>query len=187
LKGVENMTDQELKDLIAGLAKAQTRTDEQLAKTDVQLERLTKKFENMGDEVRGIGKSQGLVAEEFFYNSLAANPVIGQLRFDHAVNNLQTGKGNSRVQFDTVLFNGNSVAIIEVKYRARPEDLDQLDKQVSEFRERFKPYANFNFYAGIAGFNVPDEVVNQAHQKGYFVLKRTGDVFAVDTEGMREV
>jgi hypothetical protein len=44
---------------------------------------------------------------------------------------------------------------------------------------------DYTFYGGVAGFSVPDEVTEQAHASGYFVLKRQGDTFAVDAQKMK--
>ena len=35
---------------------------------------------------------------------------------------------------------------------------------------------NYKIYAGIAGFNIPDEVIEEATKRGYFVLQKKGDV-----------
>ena len=42
--------------------------------------------------------------------------------------------------------------------------------------KQFSPYKNHTIYAGIAGFNIPDDVVEEALKRGYFVLKRSGEV-----------
>jgi hypothetical protein len=44
---------------------------------------------------------------------------------------------------------------------------------------------NYTFHGGVAGFSVPDEVTEQAHASGYFVLKRQGETFAVDAQKMK--
>jgi LEA14-like dessication related protein len=136
-------------------------------------------------EVDGVGKSQGMVAEEFYANSLTLNPKIGKLKFDQVMTGIKVGKGHDNAQFDVVMINGNSVAIVEVKYRAQIKTIAQLDKQMIEFRARLPIYDTFKLYGGIAGFSVSDNVVQAAHDKGYFVLKRSGDAFAVDTQGMK--
>jgi hypothetical protein len=56
------------------------------------------------------------VAEEFFYNSLNANPVIGLMEFDTVTPNLIMGSKQKHTEFDIVLDNVQSVALVEVKY-----------------------------------------------------------------------
>ena len=183
------MTDQELKNVLAGFAAENAAgfaaLREAQAKTEQVINQLTQSIKDTRSEVDGLGKSQGLVAEEFYANSLTAKPQIGKLKFDQVLTNLKIGKGHDQAQFDVVLINGNTAAIVEVKYRAQLKNLVQLDNQMIEFRNRLPAYEKFKLYGGIAGFNVNDAVVNAAHDKGYFVLKRTGDAFAVDTKGMK--
>ena len=66
------MTDDELKALVASLAVAQQKTDEQMTRTDEQILSLLesqketdRKLEKVSDLLGGIGKNQGDVAEEF--------------------------------------------------------------------------------------------------------------------------
>ncbi len=179
------MTDQELKDLVASLAVAQARTELEQKETARIVRELTQSIKDTRSEVDGVGKSQGMVAEEFYANTLTLNPQIGKLKFDQVQTNVKIGKGHDEAQFDVMLINGNSVAIVEVKYRAQLKNLKQLDNQMIEFRKRMPAYDKYKLYGGIAGFSVPDDVVQSAHDKGYFVLKRTGDAFAVDTQGMK--
>lgn len=173
-----SMTDQELKDLVASLAVAQ-------ARTELVLNQLTQSIKDTRSEVDGVGKSQGMVAEEFYANSLTLNPQIGKLKFDQVMTDIKVGKGHDNAQFDVIMINGNSAAIVEVKYRAQIKTIAQLEQQMIEFRTRLPIYDKFKLYGGIAGFSVPDNVVQAAHDKGYFVLKRTGDAFAVDAQGMK--
>jgi hypothetical protein len=201
------MKDQELKNLVASLAadtakfKAENAKLQALnaagfaalresmresqLKSERELASLTQSINDTRSEVDGLGKSQGLVAEAFYANSLTLNPRIGKLTFDQVLTSVKVGKGHEQAQFDVVLRNGNSVAFVEVKYRAQLETIAQLDMQMVEFRSRFPEYDNYKLYGGIASFSVNDAVVNATHDKGYFVLKRSGDAFAVDTQGMK--
>ena len=83
-----------INDILEKLAISQAKTDSGIeklkasqAETDAQLkasdERLTKKLDKIGKLVGGIGNSQGDVAEEFFYNSIKAKPVLNQVDYDN--------------------------------------------------------------------------------------------------------
>ena len=176
------MTDRELKDLVASLAISQQKTDEQLRdlqhkmnQTDEQMKKTDMKIDKIAKMVGNMGNNQGEVAEEYFVNSLKDVLKIGELNFDYLLENvhLQTKKIND--EFDILLVNGSSVAIIEVKYKVHPNVIDSLEKKIEHFK-LMKEYKNYNIYAGVAGFKVPKEVISKAEEKGYFVLKRKGDV-----------
>ena len=172
------MTDQELKDLVASLAVAQAKTDQQLAKTDAKLDRLA-------DLYGGVASNQGSAAEEFFYNSLNANPVLGGIQFDRVTPNVTVGTSKKHAEFDIVLVNGNSVAVVEVKYKVHANDLEKTEKNLQRYRQFYPEHKAYALYGGIAGFSVPPEIARSAKEKGLFVLKRKGDVFAVDATAMR--
>lgn len=153
-------------------------TDAQMARTDARIDKLAKLYGNLSE-------NQGSVAEEFFFNSLTANPVIGGIQFDRVMGNVVIGSPSKRQEFDIVLVNGNSVAVLEVKQKAHVSTLDQLEKQLHRYREAFPEYANYKLYGGVAGLSVPDSVVEEAHERGMFVLRQKGDVITVDAEAMR--
>jgi chromosome segregation ATPase len=164
-------TDEQLKKTDEQLKK----TDEQLKKTDEQMNRTDVRLNKIAKLVGNMSNNQGEVAEEYFVNSLKDVLKIGELNFDYLLQNihLQTKKVND--EFDILLVNGSSVAIIEVKYKVHPNVIDSLEKKI-EHLKLMKEYKNYDIYAGVAGFKVPDEVIKKAERKGYFVLKRKGDI-----------
>jgi len=181
------MTDQELKDLVASLAIESKKTDEQIkelkeaqTKTDEELNKLLKSHKELGKMVGGISNNQGDVAEEYFINSLEKKLKLGTMEFDYLVSNYVIKSKSIKDEYDIVLINGNVVAIIEVKYKFHLNDLDKLPKKIKNFK-KLPQYKGYKVYAGIAGFNIPDSVVKESLDRGYFVLKRSGDV--IDTFG----
>jgi hypothetical protein len=179
------MTNKELNELFAKLAISQDRTDAQLAATDRQLAKTMATVEKVSKQIGGIGRNQGDITEEFFYNSLNANPVVGGIKFDRVTPNLIVGTKKRQSEFDIVLTNGSSVAIVEVKNKAHASDLDQVEAQIKRYRELCPEFKGYKLYGGIAGFSVPPDVVKAAHERGIFVLKRKGDVLTTDANVMR--
>jgi hypothetical protein len=143
-----------------------------------------RKLNKLAELYSGVSENQGAMAEEFFFNSLNANPVIGGVQYDRITPHLIVGAKGKQTEFDLVLVNGNSVALIEVKSRARLTALDQLEKQLTRYRAAFPEHASYKLYGGIAGLSVPEATIEEAHKRGMFVLKQKGDVFAVDAEAM---
>ena len=204
------MTDQELKDLVAGLAVKSDRLDAQLAKSEQQMTELrtaqaatqaksdqqmadmkaevaetSRVIKEVGRRMGSMASNQGDVAEEFFYNSLDANPVIGLMEFDTVTPNLIMGSKQQHTEFDIVLVNGQSVALIEVKYKAHLNDLDQVQSKVDSYRRLRPEHKDYKIFAGLAGFSIPSDIVKTAHERGIFVLQRKGDVIEVDAQTMK--
>ena len=221
------MTDQELKDLVAGLAVKSDRMDAQMAedrrqileanleasreklkatreqnersaqlaaqlaednrqqkerwaKLDALMAESNRKLEKATALVGGMGQNQGAVAEEFFFNSLQAKPVLGGVQYDDVIDSVRGFSGKLRGEYDVVMVNGKSVALIEVKYVVHPDDIAKTIKGIENYRTFFPQHKNFDVYGAIAGFKVPPEVAEAAKQQGLMVLKRVGDVMEVD-------
>ena len=195
------MTDDELKALVASLAVSQDRTDEQMKlnaiaqkatdeqikatdeqikATNEQMKRndkmLTEKLERMGITLGNIGKNQGDVAEEFFFQSLIKDNHLGKIRFDDVVKNMEKHRGKIQEEYDLVMTNGDAIAVVEVKYKAHTQDLDKLDRKMKHFKQLFPIYQAFKQYGAIAAFHINDDAKEEALRRGYFVLQRSGDL-----------
>lgn len=193
------MTDQELKDLVASLAVGQAKSDEKIAaladssakvdaqqaKTDAQLAKTDAKLNRLAVMYGGVSENQGDVAEEFFYNSLSQSKQIGDIHFDDVQQKVYGGRIGKQQEYDLVLLNGDSAAIVEVKYKVHPSSLEQLQKQLSLFKIHFPEHKHMKLYGGVAGFSIPQEIVEEAHANGYFVLRQHGQTMAVDAQRMK--
>ena len=181
------MTDEQLKELIASLAidsknlhEAQRKTDEQMRHTDKTIEKMAKKIDHVADIVDGIGKNQGAVAEEFFYNSLAEDNHLGTIHFDGIAPNMSMRLGRLEEEYDIVMTNGDAIGIVEVKYKAHEKDLKKLERKMRNFKKLFPVYENYKLYGAIASFHIYLEAKAAALNQGFFVLQRSGKVMQTD-------
>ena len=190
------MTDQELKDLVANLAVSQAQTQAEVAETsrvikeigvrmDAESAETSRVIKEVGRRMGSMASNQGDVAEEFFYNTLFDKPEVGGIRFDRVLKNIGGGKPGHQAQFDVVMHNGSSMAIVEVKYKAHTNDIEQVERQLERYRDIFPEYKDYKLFGGIAAFSMPDDVVSAAQEKGLFVLKRKGELLETEAEGMK--
>jgi hypothetical protein len=193
------MTDQELKDLVASLAVAQAKTDAQMAKTDAGFEKLQTaqaktdaqmaktdaKLDKLTALCGGIASNQGSVAEEFFFNSLVSEPFLGDIQFNRITPQLIVGRKGKQSEYDIVMVNGASVGIVEVKYKAHMNDLEQVHAQIVRFKRDCPEFKHYTIYGGIAGLSVPKDVSKAAKAQGLFVLKRKGEKLNIQIDGMK--
>ncbi len=177
-------TDEHLKKTDEHLKK----TDEQLRKTDEELRNMFKKVDARLDRVAkqlgGVTNNQGDVAEEYFINSLKEKLQIANIDFDYLIPNYVIEGKNIKDEFDILLVNGKSVAIIEVKYKVHPNDVDKLKRKIENLK-KLPQYRGYDIYAGIAGFKIPQEAIEKAIKKGYFVLQRKGDIIQTYEKGLK--
>ena len=173
-------TDAQLAETNAQLAETNAQlaeTNAQLAKTDAQLAKTDAKLDRLAEMYGGVGNSQGAVAEEFYYNSLKADPVLGGVRFDFVDKNITRSHAGLEDEFDLLLVNGRAVFVVEVKYKAHPNDLRRLlDDKAASFRRLFPEYADREQRLVLAAFHVHDELKRAALAQGVTVLQRKGDL-----------
>ena len=160
--GGGDMTDDELKALVASLAVSQQET--------------IRKLDKLGELYGNIGQNQGDVAEEFFFNSLANDTHLGSIHFDDIEKNSHKRRGKTEEEYDIIMTNGDAVGIVEVKYKAHENDLDKLDRKMQNFKKLFPIYQNYKQYGAIASFQINDSAKREALKRGYFVLQRSGDL-----------
>jgi len=201
------MTDNELKELVAGLATSNAEnakmfeetkklfkeTDKQFKETDkkmlenaAELRKTEELLKNLGIHVGGMANSHGQSTEEYFYNSLAENPRLGNIKFDEISRNLHYKISNLEDEFDITMFNGNNIALIECKYRAKEEDVIRLiDKKVGNFRTLVPFYASHTIYLGIAGFSFDARIEKFARDNGVAILRQMGNLVEVEADNLK--
>ena len=181
------MTDEELKTLVASLAIAQQKTDEQMQRTaeqikrtDEQMQRTDKKLDRVAKLLGNMGKNHGEIAEEYFFNSLSDDARLGAIHFEDITKNMNKQRGKLQEEYDLVMTNGDTVGIIEVKYKAHENDLNKLERKMRNFKQLFPIYANYKIYGAIATFHIHNEAKHAALERGFFVLQRVGKVIHTD-------
>ena len=194
------MTDNELKELVAGLAVSQAKTDAQMARTEDQMAKTNEKFDRletqmsksiesydrMGISLGNLTNNTGLIAEEYFFNSISANPYLGGIKYDKVKRNIGGNLPKVEDEFDIVLYNGNSIALIECKSKAHEKDLTKLiTKKADNFRKLFPYYKNYKIYLGIASFSFYPELEDMAKQNGVAILKQKGDIVEIEATNLK--
>jgi hypothetical protein len=166
------MTDQELKDLVASLAVSQTETD--------------RKLKSIGIQLGNIGENNGMTTEQYFYNTLFDTMKFGDIKYDEIEKNIKIKSKRAQDEYDIVMYNGNSIALIECKYKAHEKDVKKLiEKKVDSFRMFFPDYKDYKIYLGIASFSFYDELENYAKENGVAVLKQKGGIMQIDDSNLK--
>ena len=164
---------------MAELRKSQKETDAQLAKTDAQLAKTDK-------ILSGLGINLGHTAEEYFYYAMEDKKQMGGIQYQDIEQNLKSKTKKLEDEFDIVLYNGDSIGIIEVKHKVHPSDIQKLiSKKAENFRILFNDYKDYKIYLGIAGFSIPKEVDDEARRNGVAVLRQKGNVLEMEDNNMK--
>jgi hypothetical protein len=179
-------TLEEIKQIMKENAIAMAENAIAMAALRISQEKNDKKFDKLHAELGAIGHSNGDAAESFFYNSLEDNKVLGNVKFDEIIKNVKQKKHRQQDEYDIFLENGNSVGVIEVKYKVQQIHIDKLiEKKAENFRILFPDYTDYKLYVGIAGLSFEPETEEYAVKNGLVVLKQKGDVMQVNSSQMK--
>jgi phage-related minor tail protein len=163
--------------------KNQIEYEKRQAKLDAQMAETNKK-------INGISDSNGMFAEEFFFNTLSEKKEFAGIHFDEVEDDigyrrkLPDGK-RIKDQFDILMTNAASVAVLEVKYRARKDDVETLaGRKLKNFKILFPEYNGLKVYLGLAALAFEDDAVEEARKYGIGLLQQVGETveYAADWE-----
>jgi hypothetical protein len=166
-------------------------TDRMMKETDRMMKENAIRFNALHEEIGGISNSNGDFAEEFFYNSLEKNMTFAGIHF-YSISNkfarriIMPDKTVVDAQFDIVLHNGNSIALIEVKYKANLKDVKAMaEKKISNFRFLYPEYAKYKLYLGIGSLVLKERIVQEAKKLGIGLMRQNGDSVEYKTDWVR--
>jgi hypothetical protein len=153
-------------------------------------ERRWKKYErrmvNMEERVGSWSYNHGCFAEEYFFNSFAEEEQIffGE-RFDQLRRCVKPKEKNLEDEYDIVLYNGTSVAIIEIKYKAHENDIPQVLKKAQTFRILCPSYKDYKIYLGLASLAFYPELEQKCIAEGIAIIKQVGDSVIINHEHLK--
>ena len=132
-------------------------TKEDLAQAILELkktqEQTSKEVDKLSKYIGNIGQNQGDVAEEFFVNSIGSTLKVGNIQYDELNKNMYRKTKKAEGEFDIVLVNGTELALIETKYKAHKNDIDDLvNKKYKNFKKLYPEYKDYTHHLGLASF-----------------------------------
>jgi hypothetical protein len=115
-------------------------TDRQMKETDRQMKETDLKLNKLYATVSGIGQNNGAMAEEFFLNGLKAKSEIFGIPYEH-VDRFERHTKKLSGEYDIVLFNGDKIIVVEVKYKLHPNDIaDFCERKLNIFKTLFPEF-----------------------------------------------
>lgn len=133
-----------------------------------------RKLDSISKQLGSIGMNNGAYFEEIVYSSLYEKRTLGGLYYEKISRNVSSLYGDT--EYDILMINGEAVAIIEVKYRAHPNDVEKfLAKKPAAFRRGFPGLKDHRLYLGIASGSIYKQLIDEAKNAGIFLLGAKGD------------
>ena len=164
-----------------------------MEETDRQMKKTDEKMREVSRQLGDMGNSHGDVAEEYFQNAFKKNPALNGEIFDKIDFNVKPLSQNGQVsnEYDIIMINEKSVAIIEIKYHfeLRKNKLEEKLKETLHKLEAFKAfypkYKNHDFYQGIASLSFDKSVEKIIQEAGIAIIKQVGDKMVINSENLK--
>jgi len=188
---------QETDRIMREVAQSQKETDRKMQETDRQMKEseriLTEKFAETAKQMKelqktvgGITNNQGAFAEEYFFNSFekGATNFFGE-KFDEISKQLKSRRQGLEDEYDIVLYNHASIAIIEVKYKAHKNDVPDVLKKAETFKILYPYYQDFKIYLGLASMSFYPELEEECIKQGIAIIKQVGDTVVISDKHLK--
>ncbi|AKE66632.1 hypothetical protein NIES3806_28340 [Microcystis aeruginosa NIES-3806] len=150
---------------------------EQSLKTDRQITRVSQEIGNLGGKWGRFVENMVAPACE----TLFLNRDIPVHQVSQRVRKRLDGK---TLEIDVLVTNENHVLVVEVKSSLSVDDVKELIKNLTEFRQFFPEYNQKQLYGAVAGIEIEEGADKYAYRQGLFVLAQRGENVAIlnDTE-----
>ena len=188
--------DRQIKESDSKRAESEARFDREIEKSRAEFKQemsesraeFDRRMKNLDEMIGGVGNSNGMAAEELFFNTLdnGDKQIFGE-QFDLCYRNLNFNdkRKKKKNEFDIVLINGKSMALVEVKYKARKDDIQKIIDKVPDFKTYFPRYSGHQVYLGLAAMSFDKGVEQDCSSKGIAILKQVGDEVLMDAENLK--
>ena len=161
-------TEKRFKDIEQSFKEMEKRSKE----TDHKIDKLAKLY-------GGVSENSRDVAEEFFRRVLEARDSLFGIPYDQ-VARLQKKTRQLQGEFDIVLYNGDYMVVIEVKYKFHPDDVeDFVNRKLPAFKPLFPEYADKELIGAVAAMSIPSSSYELAEKNGLLVLTQSGENISV--------
>jgi hypothetical protein len=153
------------------------RMDKSRADSDREMKELKKL---MG----GWAYNHGSFAEEYFFNSFenGKQNFFGE-KFDK-INKNVTGL-RIEDEYDILLINGETICIVEVKYKAHENDVPGVLKKAETFRINYPDYENHRIYLGLATMAFYPKLEQVCINEGIAIVKQVGNNVVINDEHLK--
>ena len=164
-----------------GFAEMRRQFNETNEKREKEWEKYEKRMKNMEKDMGSWSNNHGSFAEEYFYNSFkdGQRNFFGE-QFNEIRKQVHPITPKLEDEYDIVLYNHSSVAIIEVKFKAHENDVAKTLKKAETFRILSPDYKDFRIYLGLASMSFYPILEQMCREQGIAIIKQVGDLVVIN-------
>jgi hypothetical protein len=88
-------------------------------------------------------------------------------------------------EYDLVLRNGSNIVLIEMKYKARINDVGKMFSKLHTYRANYPMFKDYKIYLCLASFRFSKYIREKAEEKGIVLIQQKGDKNEVISKNIR--
>jgi hypothetical protein len=157
----------------------------QMKETAQGISRTEKAIAQTNKQIGGISRSNGEFCEEYFINSFKENPILFGEKFDRVMSNLYPDPMVMNDEYDLVLRNGTTTALIEMKYKADTDDVGKMFLKLKTYRANYPMFKDYKVYLCLASFRFPKKVREKADKEGIVLIQQRGEKIEIVSENIK--
>ena len=179
-------TAEDVWQILAELATAQRKTDQQFKETDRKILAVSEEIRQVSQEISAVNKQIGDLGGKwgrFVENMLA--PACETIFLKRGIPVHQVSQRVKKrlegqtLEIDILVTNEHHVLVVEVKSSLGVSDVKDLRADLTQFRQFFPEYAHKNLYGAVAGIEIEEGADKYAYRQGLFVLAQAGETVAI--------
>ena len=165
------------------LEQSSAKFDREMAESKAEYDRRQKEYDR---KFGALTNNLGSFAEEYFFNSFEQGKCdfFGE-KFDSIRRNVQDLEQIIDDEYDIVMLNGKSVALVEIKFKAHENDLPKVLKKVETFRINYPKFQNHRIYLGLASMAFYPKLEEKCKEEGIAIVKQDGDNVVINYDNLK--
>ena len=155
--------------------------DKMSAEFEKEMKASQKRIKNIEELTGSWTNNHGSFAEEYFFTAFenGKQNFFGD-KFDDIQKNVSNYWQGLKDEYDIVLYNHTSVALIEVKYKAHKNDIPNVLRKAETYRILFPNYKDFKIYLGLASLSFYDDLEQECMKQGIAIIKQVGETVVIN-------
>lgn len=183
------MTDDELKELVGGLAVSQKETAKLFKETDRQFKEIAresretdKQLKELGKQIGGLGRKFGSFTEGLALPSMQ-KILQNEFKMEIISPSVRIHKDGRDMEIDVLAYANstvNEVYVVEVKSHLREEGITQLQTIMKNFRRFFPEHNGKKLFGILAAVDMTTELKERILSLGFYTANIREDIFSLD-------
>ena len=175
-----------VKDVLQGIKETDRILKESIAAAEKRSSDFDRRQKEYDQKFGSWSNNFGAFAEEYFFNSFenGKRDFFGE-KYDRIEKNAKPLDWVIQDEYDFVFVNGQSVTIVETKFKAHENDLPKVKRKAETFRVNYPNYQNHRIYLGLASMAFYPELEEKCKKEGIAIVKQDGDNVVINYDNLK--